>query len=158
MSTSKAEPPFLKQGSLRLDRNLVSKKFCGDVYGASEGQMITAYTDIPGSAGYVAIEHLTGVGGVLLRDSVSDLAQVAGGPGVPDLSGFQVAWWVMWPKKNANNARRSAGLSQRATVAPYFSISPTNIWLTESLASGLPYRQRYIRNTVSNWSSRNQME
>ena len=59
-----AEPPFLEQGGLRPNRNVVSKKFHGDMVGTSEAQMIAAFTGTPGSAGYVAIEHSTGtVGG-----------------------------------------------------------------------------------------------
>ncbi len=55
-----AEPPYLEQDGLKLSRNLVHKKFSGDLVGASETQMITAFTSIPGSAGYVAIEHFIG--------------------------------------------------------------------------------------------------
>ncbi len=55
-----AEPPFLEQDGLKLNRNVVRKEFSGDLVGASEAQMITAFTDTPGSAGYVAIEHFTG--------------------------------------------------------------------------------------------------
>ena len=59
-----AEPPFLEQDGLTLNRNIVHKEFSGDVVGASEAQMITALTATPGSAGYVAIEHFAGsVGG-----------------------------------------------------------------------------------------------
>ena len=59
-----AEPPFLEQDGLTLNRNVVRKEFSGDVVGVSEAQMIAAFTDTPGSAGYVAIEHFTGsVGG-----------------------------------------------------------------------------------------------
>ena len=59
-----AEPPFLEQDGLKLNRNVVRKEFSGDMVGASEAQMIAAYTGTPGSAGYVAIEHFTGsVGG-----------------------------------------------------------------------------------------------
>ena len=54
------EPPFLEQDGVRLNRNIVRKQFSGDVVGASEAQMIAAFTDTPGSAGYVAIEHFTG--------------------------------------------------------------------------------------------------
>ncbi|MDE2765295.1 MAG: DUF3224 domain-containing protein [Chloroflexota bacterium] len=54
------EPPFLEQDGVRLNRNVVRKQFSGDVVGASEAQMIAAFTDTPGSAGYVAIEHFTG--------------------------------------------------------------------------------------------------
>ncbi len=59
-----AEPPFLEQDGLKLNRNVVRKEFSGDMVGTSEAQMIAAFTDTPGSAGYVAIEHFTGsVGG-----------------------------------------------------------------------------------------------
>ncbi len=59
-----AEPPFLEQDGLTLNRNVVRKEFSGDVVGVSEAQMIAAFTGTPGSAGYVAIEHFTGsVGG-----------------------------------------------------------------------------------------------
>ena len=59
-----AEPPFLEQDGLRLNRNTVRKEFSGEMVGTSETQMIGAVTATPGSAGYVAIEHFTGsVGG-----------------------------------------------------------------------------------------------
>ena len=54
------EPPFLERDGLKLNRNIVSKTFHGDMAGTSEAQMIAAFTDTPGSAGYVAIEHFTG--------------------------------------------------------------------------------------------------
>ena len=55
-----AEPPFLEQDGLKLNRNVVRKEFSGDMVGTSEAQMIAAFTGTPGSAGYVAIEHFTG--------------------------------------------------------------------------------------------------
>ena len=59
-----AEPPFLEQDGLKLNRNVVRKEFSGDMVGTSDAQMIAAFTGTPGSAGYVAIEHFTGsVGG-----------------------------------------------------------------------------------------------
>lgn len=54
------EPPYLEQDGLKLNRNVVRKVFSGDMVGASEAQMIAAFTATPGSAGYVAIEHFTG--------------------------------------------------------------------------------------------------
>ena len=54
------EPPFLEQDGLTLSRSVVRKEFSGDMVGASEAQMIAAFTGTPGSAGYVAIEHFTG--------------------------------------------------------------------------------------------------
>ena len=61
---TEAEPPFLEQDGLKLNRNVVRKEFSGDMAGTSEAQMIAAFTGTPGSAAYVAIEHFTGsVGG-----------------------------------------------------------------------------------------------
>ncbi len=55
-----AEPPFLEQDGLKLNRNLVRKVFSGDMAGTSEAHMIAAVTATPGSAGYVAIEYFEG--------------------------------------------------------------------------------------------------
>ncbi len=61
---TEAEPPFLEQGALKLTRNVVRKRFSGDIVGTSEAQMIAVFTGTPSSSGYVAIEHFTGsVGG-----------------------------------------------------------------------------------------------
>ncbi len=57
---TEAEPPFLEQDGLKLNRSVVRKEFSGDMVGTSEAQMIAAFTGTPGSAGYVAIEHFTG--------------------------------------------------------------------------------------------------
>ena len=55
-----AEPPYLEQDGLNLNRNVVSKAFHGEMAGTSEAQMLSAFTATPGSAGYVAIEHFVG--------------------------------------------------------------------------------------------------
>ena len=61
---TEAEPPFLEQDGLTLNRSVVRKEFSGDMVGRSELQMLAAFTSTPGSAAYVAIEHFTGsVGG-----------------------------------------------------------------------------------------------
>jgi hypothetical protein len=44
-----------------LGRMSLDKQFHGDLQGASKGQMLTAGTAVKGSAGYVAIERVTGV-------------------------------------------------------------------------------------------------
>ena len=46
-----AEPPFLEQDGIKLNRNVVRKEFSGDVAGTSEAQMVAAFTATPGSAG-----------------------------------------------------------------------------------------------------------
>ena len=44
-----------------LGRMSMDKQFHGDLQGASKGQMLTAGTAVKGSAGYVAIERVSGV-------------------------------------------------------------------------------------------------
>lgn len=43
-----------------LGRMLLTKTYEGDLAGTAEGQMLTAMTPVPDSAGYVAIERVTG--------------------------------------------------------------------------------------------------
>jgi hypothetical protein len=43
-----------------LGRMSLDKQFQGDLTGTSKGEMLTAMTDTKGSAGYVAIERVTG--------------------------------------------------------------------------------------------------
>jgi hypothetical protein len=47
-------------GQPRLGRFTIDKQLEGDFVGTSKGQMLTAMTAVDGSAGYVAIERLTG--------------------------------------------------------------------------------------------------
>ena len=54
------DPPYLDHDGIKLNRNSVTKEYSGDLVGLAEAQMLAAYTDTPGSAGYVAIEHFTG--------------------------------------------------------------------------------------------------
>ena len=78
-----AEPPYIEQDGIKLNRNAVRKEFSGDVLGTSEAQMVAAYTATPGSAGYVAIEHFSGsVGGksgsfVLQHSGLMDRGEAA---------------------------------------------------------------------------------
>jgi len=41
-------------------RLLLTKKFSGDLVAAARGQMLSAMTAVKGSAGYVAVDHVTG--------------------------------------------------------------------------------------------------
>jgi hypothetical protein len=43
-----------------LGRILLTKKFSGDLAATARGQMLSAMTTVKGSAGYVAIDHVTG--------------------------------------------------------------------------------------------------
>jgi hypothetical protein len=49
-----------KVGDPTVGRMSIDKQFHGDLEATSKGQMLTAMTDIKGSAGYVAIERVTG--------------------------------------------------------------------------------------------------
>jgi len=49
-----------KNGAAGLGRMSIDKQFHGDLEGASKGQMLTGMTDVKGSAGYVAIEKVSG--------------------------------------------------------------------------------------------------
>jgi predicted anti-sigma-YlaC factor YlaD len=57
-----------------LGRMLLTKKFSGDLSASARGQMLSAMTTVKGSAGYVAIDHVTGEldgrkGGFVLQHS-----------------------------------------------------------------------------------------
>ena len=59
-----------------LARMLLTKKFSGDLAGSARGQMLSAGTATQGSAGYVAIDHVTGTldgrsGSFLLQHSAN---------------------------------------------------------------------------------------
>ena len=49
-----------KVGDPTVGRMSLDKQFHGDLEAAGKGQMLTAMTDVKGSAGYVAIERVTG--------------------------------------------------------------------------------------------------
>jgi hypothetical protein len=50
-----------KSGNSTLGRMSIDKKFRGDLEAVSKGQMLAAGTAVKGSAGYVAIEQVTGM-------------------------------------------------------------------------------------------------
>jgi hypothetical protein len=47
-------------GDPTVSRMAIDKQFHGDLEGTSKGQMLAAGTDVTGSAGYVAMERVTG--------------------------------------------------------------------------------------------------
>ena len=56
-----APQPQEPAGDASLGRMTIDKRFHGDLDGTSKGQMLTAGTDVKGSAAYVAIEKVDGV-------------------------------------------------------------------------------------------------
>jgi hypothetical protein len=55
-----AQPPVENVGDPSVGRLSIDKRFHGDLDAASKGEMLAAGTDVKGSAGYVAIERVTG--------------------------------------------------------------------------------------------------
>ena len=53
-------PPYNKSADAKLARMSIDKRFQGDLDATSQGEMLSAGTDTKGSAGYVAIERVTG--------------------------------------------------------------------------------------------------
>jgi hypothetical protein len=49
-----------------MGRMTIDKQFSGDLTGTSKGQMLTGMGSVKGSAGYVAIERVTGTIGALV--------------------------------------------------------------------------------------------
>jgi Protein of unknown function (DUF3224) len=58
--TIKLEPQEMPAEQPLLGRLTINKEFQGDLTATSLGQMLSARTAIPNSAGYVAIEQVTG--------------------------------------------------------------------------------------------------
>jgi hypothetical protein len=57
---AKPLPEDEKVEGLKVGRVSIAKHFRGDLEGESRGEMMTAGTAVAGSAGYVAVEHVTG--------------------------------------------------------------------------------------------------
>jgi hypothetical protein len=58
--TIAAEPPYDTAAGATLTRVSLDKQFHGDLEGSGAGQMLSAFTPVEGSAGYVAIERVIG--------------------------------------------------------------------------------------------------
>jgi hypothetical protein len=58
----KLTPVALHDGAAdaTLGRMSIDKQYYGDLQGSGKGEMLTAMTDVKGSAGYVAIERVNG--------------------------------------------------------------------------------------------------
>jgi hypothetical protein len=52
--------PYNTDADAKLVRMSIDKQFHGDIEATSQGEMLSAGTDTKGSAGYVAIERVTG--------------------------------------------------------------------------------------------------
>ncbi len=54
------QPPYDTEGGVTLARVSIAKRFAGDLEGTSTVEMLSAMTEVKGSAGYVAIERVVG--------------------------------------------------------------------------------------------------
>ncbi len=54
------QPPDDPAVEAPIGRMSIDKQFHGDLEGTSQGQMLAAMTDVKGSAGYVALERVSG--------------------------------------------------------------------------------------------------
>ena len=55
----KLNPLSAHHADAKLGRMSIDKQFHGDLEGTSQGEMLSAMTDVKGSAGYVAIERVS---------------------------------------------------------------------------------------------------
>jgi hypothetical protein len=53
-------PAYNTSAGAKLGRMSIDKQFHGELEATSQGEMLSAMTDVKGSAGYVAIERVTG--------------------------------------------------------------------------------------------------
>jgi hypothetical protein len=60
-TTVHPQPPYDSAGGITLARMTIDKRFSGDLEGTSVVEMLSAGTSVKGSAGYVAIERVTGI-------------------------------------------------------------------------------------------------
>jgi hypothetical protein len=79
------QPPDEHPAGAAVGRMVIDKQFLGDLEGTSHGQMLAATTSVKNSAGYVALERVTGT---LQGKSGTFVLQHSGtmNRGVPSLS------------------------------------------------------------------------
>jgi hypothetical protein len=99
--TMKSPPPGEGAGRMSVGRMLIDKQYEGAFIGVGQGEMLSAGNPAAGSAGYVAIEHVTGTLGKLsgsfalqhagvMHDGDSQLAiSIVPGSGTGDLFGIE---------------------------------------------------------------------
>jgi hypothetical protein len=90
-----------------LGRLSIDKQFQGDLTGTSKGEMLTAGTDVKNSAGYVAIERVSGTlhgktggfilqhSGTMTRGAPSLIITVVPDSGTGELAGLSGAMTIM---------------------------------------------------------------
>jgi hypothetical protein len=99
--TMKPAPEGEGAGRVSVGRMLIDKQYSGDLVGIGQGEMLSAGNPAAGSAGYVAIEHVTGTIGNksgsfalqhagVMHDGDSQLSiSIVPGSGTGDLAGIE---------------------------------------------------------------------
>ena len=94
------QPADAHADAVALGRMTIDKQFRGDLVATSKGQMLTGMSDVKGSAGYVAIERVTGTlagkngsfilqhTGVMTRGAPSLVITVVPDSGTGELTGI----------------------------------------------------------------------
>lgn len=78
--TMKPAAPAERSGRTTIGRMLLEKQYAGDLVATGKGEMLTAVTDTPGAASYVAIECIIGtLGGREGSFVLHHLGTMAGG-------------------------------------------------------------------------------
>jgi len=97
---TKPLPPYDASPGAGLGRLSIDKQYHGDIEGTGKGEMLTAGNAASGSAGYVAIEHVSAViggkrgtfalqhSGTMDKGALSLTISVVPGSGTGDLAGI----------------------------------------------------------------------
>jgi Protein of unknown function (DUF3224) len=106
------QPPEERVGDSTIGRMAIEKQFHGDLEGTSRGQMLATMTGTPGSAGYVAMERVTGTlrgkhgtfalqhSGTMTRGAPQLIVNVVPDSGTGDFAGIEGAMTIEIVDKN----------------------------------------------------------
>ena len=94
-----------------LGRMSIDKQFHGDLEGTSKGEMLTAMTEVKGSAGYVAIERVSGT--------------LHGRKGSFVLLGLQERWTSGSPTENTSTNSSTSYRNEKARAMWWLTASAT---------------------------------
>jgi hypothetical protein len=104
--TMDAHPPYDVVGGVSIGRVSITKRFAGELEGGSTVEMLGARTAVAGSAGYVAIERVTGSlagrtgsfvlqhSGIMTRGKPELSVRVVPDSGLGDLAGIAGAMTI----------------------------------------------------------------
>jgi len=123
-----------KSGDASLGRMTIDKQFHGDIEGASKSQMLTGMTEVIGSAGYVAIEK---VSGTLKGRTGTFILQHTGtmNRGAPQLT----IPWCLTPERDNLQASRAISLSRSTKASTRMNSSTPFLNLIEPVGRNINF-------------------